>query len=208
VRRTAYLVAKWQAVGFVHGVLNTDNMSIMGLTIDYGPYGFMEHFDPQYVPNGSDNSARYSYQEQPKICKWNLGKLFIAHGCSKKQNQARQKVFITCRSFMFLTCAGKLAEVLAPLLPKGSAERILSEYDDIYAGYYESLMAGKFGFCTTVVATEGEAGKLCVVRRFGKCGCLVRLTDSHMKRRKTVVQATNLFRPDLVRGCRPRTSPW
>jgi uncharacterized protein YdiU (UPF0061 family) len=77
VRRTAYLVAKWQAIGFVHGVLNTDNMSIMGLTIDYGPYGFMEHFDPQYVPNGSDNSARYSYQEQPKICKWNLGKFNI-----------------------------------------------------------------------------------------------------------------------------------
>lgn len=75
VRRTAYLVAKWQCVGFVHGVLNTDNMSIMGLTIDYGPYGFVEHFDRQYVPNGSDGSARYSYQEQPQICKWNLGKL-------------------------------------------------------------------------------------------------------------------------------------
>jgi uncharacterized protein YdiU (UPF0061 family) len=79
VRRTAFLVAKWQAVGFVHGVLNTDNMSVMGLTIDYGPYGFMEHYDPQYVPNGSDSSARYSYQEQPQICKWNLGtRLFVA----------------------------------------------------------------------------------------------------------------------------------
>uniref|UniRef100_A0A7S3GPP3 Selenoprotein O n=1 Tax=Spumella elongata TaxID=89044 RepID=A0A7S3GPP3_9STRA len=80
VRRTAYLAAKWQCVGFVHGVLNTDNMSLMGLTIDYGPYGFMEHFDPQYVPNGSDTSARYSYQEQPAICKWNLGKLAEALG--------------------------------------------------------------------------------------------------------------------------------
>ena len=75
VRRTAFLVARWQAVGFVHGVLNTDNMSIMGLTIDYGPFGFLEHYDPQYVPNGSDNSARYSYQEQPAMCAWNLGKL-------------------------------------------------------------------------------------------------------------------------------------
>jgi uncharacterized protein YdiU (UPF0061 family) len=52
VKRTATLVAKWQAVGFVHGVLNTDNMSIMGVTIDYGPYGFMEQFDPNFVPNG------------------------------------------------------------------------------------------------------------------------------------------------------------
>eukprot|EP01038_Epipyxis_sp_PR26KG_P014968 gene14968-20136_t len=75
VSKTANLVAKWQAVGFVHGVLNTDNMSIMGLTIDYGPFGFMEYFDPEFVPNGSDNSARYSFIQQPSVCKWNLKKL-------------------------------------------------------------------------------------------------------------------------------------
>lgn len=57
LHRTASLVAQWQAVGFVHGVLNTDNMSIMGVTIDYGPFGFMEYFDPHYTPNGSDNSG-------------------------------------------------------------------------------------------------------------------------------------------------------
>ena len=62
-------------LGFVHGVLNTDNMSIMGLTIDYGPFGFIEHFDPDYTPNGSDGSARYSYENQPTICRWNLLKL-------------------------------------------------------------------------------------------------------------------------------------
>ena len=73
--RTAMLVAKWMGVGFVHGVLNTDNMSIMGLTIDYGPFGFMEHYDPDFVPNGSDNSGRYSYRQQPTICKWNLERL-------------------------------------------------------------------------------------------------------------------------------------
>jgi len=75
MHRTAQLVAKWQSVGFVHGVLNTDNMSIMGLTIDYGPYGFMEGFDKDFVPNGSDNGGRYSYQKQPEVCKWNLLKL-------------------------------------------------------------------------------------------------------------------------------------
>ena len=75
VTRTAVLVAKWQTVGFVHGVLNTDNMSIMGLTIDYGPYGFLEHFDPEYTPNGSDNTGRYSYENQVEMCKWNLLKL-------------------------------------------------------------------------------------------------------------------------------------
>lgn len=75
VLRTARLVAQWQCVGFCHGVLNTDNMSILGLTLDYGPYGFMDRFDPDFICNASDNSGRYSYQAQPAICRWNLGKL-------------------------------------------------------------------------------------------------------------------------------------
>eukprot|EP00062_Callorhinchus_milii_P006756 gi/632947628/ref/XP_007889143.1/ PREDICTED: selenoprotein O [Callorhinchus milii] len=74
-QRTARLVAEWQCVGFCHGVLNTDNMSIMGLTIDYGPFGFMDRFDPSYICNASDNRGRYAYNQQPEICKWNLGKL-------------------------------------------------------------------------------------------------------------------------------------
>lgn len=68
VRSTAELVSKWQCVGFTHGVLNTDNMSLLGLTIDYGPYGFMDFFDPQFVPNGSDSGGRYSYEKQPEVC--------------------------------------------------------------------------------------------------------------------------------------------
>lgn len=68
-------MARWQAAGFVHGVLNTDNMSITGLTIDYGPYAFMEQFDPDFTPNGSDSVSRYCYRKQPEICKWNLLKL-------------------------------------------------------------------------------------------------------------------------------------
>lgn len=75
VLRTARLVAQWQCVGFCHGVLNTDNMSILGLTLDYGPYGFMDRFDPDFICNASDNSRRYSYQAQPAICRWNLVKL-------------------------------------------------------------------------------------------------------------------------------------
>lgn len=51
----------------MHGVLNTDNMSIMGVTIDYGPFGFMEFFDADFVPNGSDHSGRYSYEKQPEV---------------------------------------------------------------------------------------------------------------------------------------------
>ncbi|ETK79329.1 hypothetical protein F441_15082 [Phytophthora nicotianae CJ01A1] len=75
VCRTAKLVAKWQTIGFCHGVLNTDNMSIVGDTLDYGPFGFMEHFDPKHICNTSDDRGRYRYEAQPEICKWNCGVL-------------------------------------------------------------------------------------------------------------------------------------
>lgn len=74
-KRTANVVSLWQAVGWCHGVLNTDNMSIIGLTIDYGPYGYMTHFDNDFVPNLSDHSGRYSFRQQPAMCQWNLQKL-------------------------------------------------------------------------------------------------------------------------------------
>lgn len=70
-RRTARLVAQWQAVGFMHGVLNTDNMSILGLTLDYGPFGFMEAFDAKHICNHTDQQGLYSYQMQPRIGQWN-----------------------------------------------------------------------------------------------------------------------------------------
>ncbi len=78
VDSTASLIAKWQAVGFCHGVMNTDNMSILGETLDYGPYGFMESFNPQHICNTSDHQGRYSYQNQPDIGLWNLHTLAYA----------------------------------------------------------------------------------------------------------------------------------
>ena len=75
-RRTAKLVIDWMRVGFVHGVLNTDNMSILGLTIDYGPYGWLENFDPGWTPNTTDaGGRRYRYGAQPTIVGWNLAQL-------------------------------------------------------------------------------------------------------------------------------------
>lgn len=71
--RTASLVARWQGVGFTHGVLNTDNMSILGLTIDYGPFGFLDAFDPSYTPNTTDlPGRRYCFANQPDIGLWNI----------------------------------------------------------------------------------------------------------------------------------------
>ena len=71
-RRTARLFAQWQGVGFCHGVLNTDNMSILGLTIDYGPFGFMDAFDAGWICNHSDTHGRYAYNMQPQVAHWNL----------------------------------------------------------------------------------------------------------------------------------------
>jgi uncharacterized protein YdiU (UPF0061 family) len=71
-RRTARLMAQWQAVGFCHGVMNTDNLSILGLTIDYGPFGFLDGFDPAHICNHSDHSGRYAYARQPGVAWWNL----------------------------------------------------------------------------------------------------------------------------------------
>lgn len=71
-QRTAQLMAHWQAVGFCHGVMNTDNMSILGLTIDYGPFQFLDAFDPQHICNHSDHQGRYAFSKQPQVAYWNL----------------------------------------------------------------------------------------------------------------------------------------
>lgn len=74
--RTATMIAGWMRVGFVHGVMNTDNMSILGLTIDYGPYGWVDDFDPDWTPNTTDaQGRRYRFGWQPSIAHWNLGRL-------------------------------------------------------------------------------------------------------------------------------------
>jgi uncharacterized protein YdiU (UPF0061 family) len=75
-RRTALLMVHWLRVGFVHGVMNTDNMSILGLTIDYGPYGWVDNFDPGWTPNTTDAAGkRYCFGRQPEIARWNLERL-------------------------------------------------------------------------------------------------------------------------------------
>ncbi|SDM03575.1 hypothetical protein SAMN05661010_03190 [Modicisalibacter muralis] len=72
VERTATLIAAWQAYGFVHAVMNTDNMSMLGLTLDYGPFAFMERFQPSWTPNHTDAGGRYAFDQQPGVALWNL----------------------------------------------------------------------------------------------------------------------------------------
>ncbi|OQS01639.1 selenoprotein O [Achlya hypogyna] len=116
VERTARLVAKWQAVGFCHGVLNSDNMSIVGDTLDYGPFGFMEHFDPGHICNTSDSSGRYAYAEQPEICKWNCH-LLVTH----------------------------LSPLCPPTLLAGLQSLVETTFDAVYAQEFAALVHAKLG---------------------------------------------------------------
>lgn len=77
VKRTASLLARWQDVGFCHGVMNTDNMSVLGLTIDYGPFGFLEDTNLAHICNHSDHHGRYAYNKQPGVAMWNLERFLV-----------------------------------------------------------------------------------------------------------------------------------
>lgn len=86
--RTARLMADWTSVGFMHGVMNTDNFSILGLTIDYGPFGFMEAFEANAICNHSDEQGRYAFDQQPSIGLWNIQRLLLALWSSLPENDA------------------------------------------------------------------------------------------------------------------------
>jgi uncharacterized protein YdiU (UPF0061 family) len=95
-RRTARLIAHWQAVGFMHGVMNTDNMSIVGQTLDYGPFGFMEAFDAHHICNHTDQQGRYAYDMQPQIGHWNcyaLGQAMLPLIGTMDETQAALAVY-------------------------------------------------------------------------------------------------------------------
>jgi len=89
VKRTAHLIAHWQSVGFNHGVMNTDNMSAIGITIDYGPFAFLDTFESGYICNHTDTQGRYSYDNQPRIGYWNLERL--AHALSPLIHEEKLK---------------------------------------------------------------------------------------------------------------------
>ncbi|KND94454.1 hypothetical protein TOPH_01109 [Tolypocladium ophioglossoides CBS 100239] len=139
VRRNARTVAAWQAYGFMNGVLNTDNTSIYGLSIDFGPFAFMDNFDPAYTPNHDDHMLRYSYKNQPTIIWWNLvrfgeaiGELmgmgaqvddatFVAEGVKEGQEDG-----IVARAEKLITQAGE-------------------EYKATFLAEYKSLMTARLG---------------------------------------------------------------
>ena len=140
VRRNASTVAAWQAYGFMNGVLNTDNTSIMGLSMDFGPFAFMDDFDPTYTPNHDDYMLRYSYRNQPTIIWWNLVRLGEALG---ELIGAGPDVDDTS----FIT-DGPSAENMKKMLVERAEHVILStsqEYKAIFAKEYKRLMTARLG---------------------------------------------------------------
>ncbi len=126
--RTGVMIAKWMGVGFVHGVMNTDNMSILGLTIDYGPYGWVDNFDPGWTPNTTDaGGKRYAFGRQPEIARWNLERLANALGLLYANEQ-------------------EASEELSAALDR---------FDDAYHREGAAIYAGKFGL-TALRADDSE----------------------------------------------------
>ena len=121
--RNARLVAHWQAVGFCHGVLNSDNISVLGLTMDYGPFGFLDQFQIDHICNHSDQGGRYAYHRQPQIMHWNMACLASA---------------------MIPLLADKSDETLAQVQLRSALE----QFPAIYAQTWQSLFRKKLGFTT------------------------------------------------------------
>ena len=136
IERTARLIAQWQAVGFAHGVMNTDNMSILGLTLDYGPYGFMEAYNPGFICNHSDHHGRYAFDQQPQIGLFNLSCLaqallpLLEIEAAKAALENYQPVFIEhyhrlmAQKLGFTQADAAVAQLLDELLTQMQASRI------------------------------------------------------------------------------------
>ena len=122
-KRNAKLVAQWQAIGFCHGVLNSDNISVLGLTIDYGPFGFLDQFQIDHICNHSDQGGRYAYHRQPQIMHWNMACLASA-----------------MIPLIELRCDEKAAQE--------QLRAAIEEFPIIYAQTWQSLFRKKLGFVT------------------------------------------------------------
>ncbi|KAI1388381.1 UPF0061-domain-containing protein [Hypoxylon trugodes] len=139
VRRNALTVAKWQAYGFMNGVLNTDNTSLFGLSIDFGPFAFMDNFDPSYTPNHDDYMLRYSYRNQPSIIWWNLVRLGESLGeLIGAGSQVDDATFVE---------DGVKEEEANGIIER--AEKIImqigEEYKAVFLGEYKKLMTARLG---------------------------------------------------------------
>jgi uncharacterized protein YdiU (UPF0061 family) len=188
-RTTADLMVHWMRVGFVHGVMNTDNLSILGLTIDYGPYGWLEGFDPEWTPNTTDaGRRRYRYGNQPSIAHWNLVQLANAiaplYAPDEESGLSDEELEAAFR------------EQVAPL--QGAVDSFATRFD---AGWNE-MMAERLGF---VALADGDN------ELFGELGRVLQLVETDMTifhRRLADVDAADAATLDDVSLVEPISDAW
>jgi serine/tyrosine/threonine adenylyltransferase len=142
VRRNAKTVAAWQAYAFTNGVLNTDNTSVFGLSIDFGPFAFLDNFDPNYTPNHDDNMLRYSYRNQPTIIWWNLVRLGESLG-----ELLGAGAGVDAAEFMEKGIRQEDADELISRA-EGIITRAGEEYKAVFLEEYKRLMAARLGLKT------------------------------------------------------------
>ncbi|EFW98923.1 hypothetical protein CMQ_4775 [Grosmannia clavigera kw1407] len=161
VRRNAITVARWQAYGFMNGVLNTDNTSLVGLSMDFGPFAFLDNFDPDYTPNHDDDSRRYSYKNQPSVVSWNLVRFGEALGeliaaADRVDHPAFVEGGITGLATLDAAAEGditatppKEAVQLAADVLSAHAENVIlrsaDEYKTLFLAEYKRLFAARLG---------------------------------------------------------------
>ncbi|KAH9817560.1 hypothetical protein DFH28DRAFT_1055003 [Melampsora americana] len=143
--RNAMMVAAWQAWGFMHGVINTDNVSILGITIDFGPYAFMDLYDPNHICNKSDEMGRYDFKSQPEMIKFSLKKLGESLneviGFEKsKSNEVNEDFLELMNDDQDFENRKKFKEI-----GKIEVSKVLNEFDQIYQVQYESIMIKRLG---------------------------------------------------------------
>ncbi len=135
VEKTAFLMSEWQRVGFVHGVMNTDNMSILGLTIDYGPYSFLDNYDHNFTPNTTDlPGRRYAFGNQPSIGYWNLGRLANAISLLFEETEGLEEVLSTYEKHFWDHYYGMMGRKLG-LDQVGKEEKeLISDFEKALSG--------------------------------------------------------------------------
>jgi uncharacterized protein YdiU (UPF0061 family) len=142
IRNNARTVAKWQAYGFMNGVLNTDNTNILGLSIDFGPFAFLDTFDPTYTPNHDDHMLRYSYRNQPSIIWWNLVRLGEALG-----EMMGAGASVDTAEFVEKGVDKASADALVARA-EGVIDRAGDEYKAVFLAEYKCLMTSRLGLKT------------------------------------------------------------
>ncbi|ORX53261.1 UPF0061-domain-containing protein [Hesseltinella vesiculosa] len=160
-KRTAIMVARWQAVGFNHGVMNTDNFSILGLTLDYGPFQFMDFYEPAYICNHSDTAGQYAFKRQPTVCVYNLFKfgvpLFELIGAGNKVDEI---VYVDPREADEATKATATDDVTRQAYREAGKEyvtKVLSEdFTDWFMEELQQVMQNKLGLLKSDASTMAD----------------------------------------------------